>query len=201
MAFVKGEKVLVLKSTDCDGNPDTTSQWTVDQVGTVTDTSNGDSDFPYDVEFDHNGEKEKIVFRESDLAHLPFFDEYAKWSAPSESRLSLDYNLDMIKKIFNDTYKEKSTMSSSTKYYKTIKDLPTIEEGAILEQTYDGDYTVIDDLFLKENHPEGKEVKITDWNVEGSPDFYVRVYKLKNGTYGTRDQARTELTASVTPQE
>lgn len=79
----------------------------------------------------------------------------------------------------------------SKKYYRVLKDLPAVDEGAILEDVGNG-YAPISDIWNNEGtDPNG--TKFASYAIEHQPEWFERVYETSifgKAAYATKEAAQ-----------
>lgn len=82
-----------------------------------------------------------------------------------------------------------------TRFYKQLKDTPTLRAGAVLGLLPDGRYVPTSDVYFQTDAPDAPVVAYVPYWIENCPDWYERVYQLKPGElkFVTREEAQKAL--------
>jgi hypothetical protein len=85
-------------------------------------------------------------------------------------------------------------MQNKPKYYRVLKDLPTLDAEAILKSDSDGNYIPIEDFWCTDAVKDGdiNMSYLAGYAVEHAPDWFERVYEMSafgKMVYVTKDEA------------
>jgi hypothetical protein len=85
-----------------------------------------------------------------------------------------------------------------TRFYRLLKDTPSLRARAVLAQTPDGRYVPTSDVYLQHDAPQAPPVAFLAYYVEESPAWYERVYQAKPDElrFYTRDEAQKLIEGS-----
>lgn len=65
------------------------------------------------------------------------------------------------------------------RFYKLLKDTPTLRANAVLGQLPDGRYVPTSDVYLQNDSPEAPTLAFVGFWIENLPEWYERVYQIK----------------------
>lgn len=166
----------------------------------ANDDEGSDGDFGYTA-YDKNGVKLASCYLCIKSKQVKPYTELTPYMPNSDEQTILNKQ---IEEISNKIFNKENTMSTTTKYYRVIKDHAVYEENAIISnEIKSSEYITTDPIFLKEDMAERFEKANKYYYeealvVENCPELYERVYsigKLEKAMFGNRKQAQAAAAA------